>query len=98
MLGVERAQERAVRVGSELELRRAEAQGLGEKRAPQTADGVLGRCGCRGSGCLGRLNVRGTRGRRSRGLALEALDEVLEYGGRRDVKLHLEARRVGEIF
>src|ERR1700687_3915288 len=40
---VERAQERAVRVGSELELRRTEAQRLGEKRPTQTADGVVWR-------------------------------------------------------
>ena len=50
VLGVERAQERAVRVGSELELRRAEAQRLGEKRTPQTADGVVGRCEGRRNG------------------------------------------------
>ena len=42
VVGVERAQERPMRVRSELELRRAEAQRLGEKRAPQTADGVVG--------------------------------------------------------
>lgn len=98
VLGVERAQERAVRVGSELELRGAKAQRLGEKRTPETADGVVGRREGRRNGRRGRLNARRGRGRRSRRLALEALDEVLENGVRRDVELHLEARRIGEIL
>ena len=87
-----------MRVRSELELRRAEAQRLGEERAPQTVDGVVGRGEGRAGWAAEPAERRTRRRRRSRRLALEALDEVLENGIRRDVELHLEAGRVGEVL
>ena len=64
-------------------------------RRPMESSGAARAAGTAGEG---RLNGRRGRGRHARRLALEALDEVLENGVRRDVELHLEARRVGEIL
>src|ERR1035437_459718 len=87
LLGVEHTQERAALVRSELELRGAEAQGLGKKRSPETVDGVIGR----------RRDDRRCRCRPCR-LSLEPLEEVLENRFRRDVEFHFEARRGREIL
>jgi hypothetical protein len=83
LLGVERTQERAARVRSELELRGAGAQRFAEKRSPEAVDGVADDRRCRCRSCR---------------LSLEPFEEVLENRVRRDVELHFEARRGREIL